>query len=187
MCRAHEKLWWGNQGKKRSRPPPRMALSLEGQDTAPSSTPSNGVQFDRSRVRLNETQKWCYHEGSYSHNPEYGNTHTLTWSKDGRIGEPPYSGEHLKVDHEQNGNFERPPVASVETFWKIHTSGESMVPKDVSPTESIGHSHEVHLQGDELTVIVWYLRTGKKKTTTLSVAALFQQFVKNRSVIEFKY
>ena len=62
-----------------------------------------------------------------------------------------------------------------------------MVPKDVSPTQSIGHSHEVHLQGDELTVIVWYLRTGKKKTTTLSVAALFQQFVKNRSVIEFKY
>ena len=161
-----------------------MALSLEGEGT---STPGNGVDFDLSRVRLNETQKWCYHEGSYGHNPEYGNTHTLTWSKDGCNGEPPYSGDHLKApSHEQNGNFERAPVASVQTFWKIHTSGEYQVPKDVSPTGMIGHSHKVRLQGDELTVIVAYQLTGKEKTTTLSVAALFQQFVRKGSVIEFK-
>jgi hypothetical protein len=165
-----------------------MAQSLEGQSTTPSPTPSNGVQFDLSRVRLNETQKWCYHEGSYGHNPEYGNTHTLTWSKDGRIGEPPYSGDHLKAtSQEQNGNFERAPVASVQTFWKIHTSGEDRVPKDVSPTEAIGHSHKVTLHNDELTVTVAYHMMGKEKTTTLSVAALFQQFLKKRKVVEFKY
>jgi hypothetical protein len=59
---------------------------------------------------------------------------------------------------------------------------------DVSPTEiNIGHSHEIALQGDELTVVVAYGLTVVKKTTVLSVAALYQELVKTRSVIEFKY
>ncbi len=38
--------------------------------------------FDRSRVQLTQTQDWCYHEGSYGHNPEYGATHILTLGTD---------------------------------------------------------------------------------------------------------
>ena len=34
--------------------------------------------FDLSRVQLTQTQDWCYHEGSYGYNPEYGSTHILT-------------------------------------------------------------------------------------------------------------
>ena len=29
-------------------------------------------------AQLTQTQDWCYHEGSYGHNPEYGATHILT-------------------------------------------------------------------------------------------------------------
>ena len=151
-----------------------MALSLEGEGK---STPAggNGVDFDLSRVRLNETQKWCYHEGSYGHNPEYGNTHTLTWSKDGRKGEPPYSGDHLKApSHEQNGT-ERAPVASVQTFWKIpHQentrcavfNGDDWPFAQSTPSGRRAYSNR-GIPAD-----------GKEKTTTLSVAALFHQFVK---------
>ncbi len=41
--------------------------------------------FDRSRVQLTQTQDWCYHEGSYGHNPEYGATHILTLGTDARL------------------------------------------------------------------------------------------------------
>ena len=93
----------------------------------------------------------------------------------------------MQVQHEQNGNFEKTPVSKVVTFWKVRTAGECQCGLDVSPTETIGNLHEIALQGDELTVVVAYGLAGEKKTTVLSVAALYQEFVKTRSVIEFKY
>ena len=138
-----------------------------------------------SRVKLNETDNWCYHEGSYSHNPEYGSTHTLTAARksDG--------GAHTKTDYEDNiGNVRRSEAEGVETFWRIHTTGESQVPESVSRTGAIGHSHEVKLEGDKLTVTVHYLKEGRSKTTELSVAALWKKYRrtgKSKKKVEFKY
>ena len=138
--------------------------------------------FELSRVKLNETQSWCYHEGSHGHNPEYGSTHTLTIAQNGSVA------EHTSVEYQQNSNVNKSPVAGVLTFWEIHTTGESMVPKEVSPTEEIGHSHRVSLEGDQLRVDVNYQKTGEKKTTTLSVATLYQKFVDNGGTkLAFKY
>jgi hypothetical protein len=137
--------------------------------------------IDLSCVALNETQSWCYHEGSHGHNPEYGNTHTLT-----RTRNKSFNGSHTKVDYEDNlCGVEKTTVAGVETFWKIHTAGESNVPKEVSATGQIGHSHKISLDGDTLTVIVHYQETQKKKTTILSVTKLYHAFVRTKKVVQF--
>ena len=129
---------------------------------------------------LTETDSWCYHEGSYGHNPEYGSTHTLTIAATG--------GEHTKTDYEDAiGNVRKSAASGAQEIWRIHTTGQAMVPESVSRTGSIGHEHSATLAGDTLTVTVHYGKTGNKKTTTLSVAKLHQQFLKNgRKRIEFK-
>merc|ERR1711939_1078745 len=96
--------------------------------------------FDLSRVQLNKTQDWCYHEGSYGHNPEYGETHIVT-------------------DYDDGANVNKSAAAGAITFWRISTRGESYVPKDVSPTGDIGHTHSVKKSGDTLTVTVNYGKT----------------------------
>ena len=60
------------------------------------------------------------------------------------------------------------------------------MPKDVSPTGMIGRYAQSAPSRATSSVIVAYQLSGKAKTTTLSVAALFQQFVRKGSVIEFK-
>ena len=139
--------------------------------------------FDLSRVKLNHTQNWCYHEGSHGHNPEYGSTHILT------IGD--VDGEHTSPSigsgPESGSYFDKTPVAGVTTFWEIHTSGEAMVPEDVSPTGSIGHTHQIQLEGDVLTVAVTDGRSGETTSTTLSAATLYRQFVADGKKLEFKY
>ena len=126
--------------------------------------------FDLSRVQLNKTQDWCYHEGSYGHNPEYGATHILT----------------LGTDYDDGANVNKSAAAGAITFWHIHTSGESDVPKAVSLTGDIGHTHSVSLRGDTLTVTVNYGKTGEKKTETLSVAELYRQFVAGGETVYYK-
>ena len=131
-------------------------------------------------MKLNETDNWCYHEGSYSHNPEFGSTHTLSATRES-------AAAHTKTDYDdKGGNVRRSEAEGATTFWRIHTTGEAMVPKDVSPTESIGHSHEVTLVGDTLTVVVQDLRAGSSKTTELSVAALWKAYQRQGRTIEFK-
>ena len=131
-------------------------------------------------MKLNETDNWCYHEGSYSHNPEFGSTHTLSATRES-------AAAHTKTDYDdKGGNVRRSEAEGATTFWRIHTTGEAMVPKDVSPTEAIGHSHEVTLVGDTLTVVVQDLRAGRSKTTELSVAALWKAYQRQGRTIEFK-
>ena len=131
-----------------------------------------------ARVKLNEMDSWCYHEGSYGHNPEFGSTHTLSSA----------AAAHTKTDYDdKGGNVRRSEANGATTFWRIHTTGEAQVPKDVSPTEAIGHSHEVSLEGDKLTVVVHYHRAGESKTTELSVAALWNEYQGNgKKKVEFK-
>ena len=126
--------------------------------------------FDRSRVQLTQTQDWCYHEGSYGHNPEYGATHILT----------------LGTDADDGANVNKSAAAGAITFWKISTRGESYVPKDVSPTGDIGHTHSVKKSGDTLTVTVNYGKTGEKKTERLSVAGLYRQFVARGETVRYE-
>ena len=156
----------------RARTPPDTVIDLSR--VAPNET------IDLSRVTLNETQRWFYHEGSYGHNPEYGNTHTLTRTKN-----KSFNGSHTEGASDVTGNVEKTTVAGVATFWKIHTAGEFNVPKEVSATEKIGHTHEISLDGDLLTVIVYYGKTNQKKTTILSVTKLYHAFVRTKKVIEF--
>ena len=126
--------------------------------------------FDRSRVQLTQTQDWCYHEGSYGHNPEYGATHILT----------------LGTDYDDGANVNKSAAAGAITFWHIHTSGESDVPKAVSLTGDIGHTHSVSLRGDTLTVTVTYGETGKKRTEKLSAAELYRQFVARGETVRYE-
>merc|ERR1719271_1630995 len=123
---------------------------------------------DLSRVQLTQTQDWCYHEGSYGYNPEYGSTHT-------------------KTDYNDGSNVNKTAEAGVTTFWEIHTSGEADVPEERSPTGAIGHTHSVKLEGDTLTVTVNYAETGETKTQQLSVAELYRQFVAGGSVKKLQY
>ena len=127
--------------------------------------------FDRSRVQLTQTQDWCYHEGSYGHNPEYGATHILT----------------LGTDYDDGANVNKSAAAGAITFWRISTRGESYVPKEVSPTGDIGHTHSCKMRGDTLTVTVNYQETGETKTEELSVAELYRQFVAGGSVKKLQY
>ena len=55
-------------------------------------------------------------------------------------------------------------AAGAITFWRISTRGESYVPKEVSLTGDIGHTHSCKMRGDTLTVTVTYGETGKKRT-----------------------
>ena len=154
-----------------------------GRSTTPSTTVFGATApaaMDLSRVELNETQQWCYHEGSHGHNPEYGNTHTLTRTKN-----KSFVGSHTQVQSKDHCGVEKNKVAGVETFWKIHTSGEMNVPTHVSATERIGHTHQITLEGDTLTVIVNYGRTREQRTTILSVAALYREYSSRKKVIEF--
>ena len=134
--------------------------------------------FDLSRVQLNKTQDWCYHEGSYGHNPEYGATHILT------IGSNKTA--HTTTDYDDGANVNKSAAAGAVTFWKISTRGESNVPKDVSPTGDIGHTHSVKKSGDTLTVTVTYGETGKKKTERLSVAELYRHFVARGETVRYE-
>lgn len=159
--------------------------------SAAASTSSSTASADDaflSRVKLNETDSWCYHEGSYSHNPEYGSTHTLSHMGGGGCGGA-LQGEqcHTKTDYEQGGNVRKSAAKGAKTFWRIHTAGESQVPKEVSATEAIGHSHEVKLEGDKLTVTVRYQETGESKTTELSASALWEEYRRTGKTVEFKY
>ena len=137
-----------------------------------------------ARVTLNEMDSWCYHEGSYGHNPEFGSTHTLSAIHESN-GKPSAraataAAAHTKTDYDdKGGNVRRSEANGATTFWRIHTTGEAQVPKDVSPTEAIGHGHEVLLEGDKLSVVVHYYRAGKSKTTELSVAALWNEYQSN--------
>ena len=58
---------------------------------------------------LTETDSWCYHEGSYGHNPEYGSTHTLTLAEQG--------AEHTTTDYDDNGGNVRKSAASAESLF----------------------------------------------------------------------
>ena len=136
------------------------------------------VPFDLSLVKLSETDSWCYHEGSYGHNPEYGSSHILTYGS---------VTDHTKTDFESGGNFRKSAVPEVQTFWHIQTTGECMVPKDVSATEHIGHTHSVSLDGDTLTVKVNYNEKGESKTTILSVTDLYRQSNNGKTKLDFKY
>merc|ERR1719198_2138033 len=123
---------------------------------------------DLSRVQLTQTQDWCYHEGSYGYNPEYGAT-------------------HIKTDYNDGSNVNKTAEAGVTTFWEIYTSGQADVPEERSPTGAIGHTHSVKLEGDTLTVTVNYAETGETKTQQLSVAELYRQFVAGGSVKKLQY
>merc|ERR1719174_2886321 len=123
---------------------------------------------DLSRVQLTQTQDWCYHEGSYGYNPEYGATHT-------------------KTDYNDGSNVNKTAEAGVTTFWEIQTRGQADVPEEPSPTGAIGHTHSVKLEGDTLTVTVNYAETGETKTQQLSVAELYRQFVAGGSVKKLQY
>ena len=136
------------------------------------------VPFDLSLVKLSETDGWCYHEGSYGHNPEYGSSHILTY---GNVT------DHTKTDFESGSNFRKSGVLEVQTFWQIQTTGESMVPKDISATGQIGHTHSVSLDGDTLTVKVNYNEKGESKTTILSVTDLYRQSNNGKTKLDFKY
>jgi len=96
-------------------------------------------------VVLEKTQDWCYHEGSYGHNPEFGKETVL------------------KLDD--------------VIFWKISTSGEAMVPKDVSASGAIGEEHTATLTGETVQVRVKDLKSGDQYTDFLTVAVVYQQFV----------
>ena len=133
-----------------------------------------------SCVRLTQTQSWCYHEGSYGYNPEYGSTHILTLASSA-------NATHTKTDHNDGSNFNKTAAAGVTTFWKIRTSGESQVDSPRYPTGSIGHTHSVKLKGDRLTVTVNYQETGETKTEELSVAELYRQFVEGGSEHSMQY
>ena len=133
--------------------------------------------FDLSRVQLNKTQDWCYHEGSYGHNPEYGATHILTLGTD---------APHTVTDYDDGANVNKSAAAGAITFWRISTRGESYVPKEVSPTGDIGHTHSVSKRGDTLTVAVNYGKTGEKKTERLSVAGLYRQFVARGETVRYE-
>ena len=134
--------------------------------------------FDLSRVQLNKTQDWCYHEGSYGHNPEYGETHILTLGSNNTV--------HTTTDYDDGANVNKSAAAGAITFWHIHTSGESDVPKAVSLTGDIGHTHSVSLRGDTLTVTVTYSETGKKRTEKLSAAELYRQFVARGETVRYE-
>ena len=134
--------------------------------------------FDLSRVQLNKTQDWCYHEGSYGHNPEYGETHILTLGSNNTV--------HTTTDYDDGANVNKSAAAGAITFWHIHTSGESDVPKAVSLTGDIGHTHSVSKRGDTLTVTVNYGKTGEKKTERLSVAELHRQFVARGETVRYE-
>ncbi len=131
--------------------------------------------FDRSRVQLTQTQDWCYHEGSYGHNPEYGATHILTLGTDA-----PHT------DYDDGANVNKSAAAGAITFWRISTRGESYVPKEVSLTGDIGHTHSCKMRGDTLTVTVNYGKTGEKKTERLSVAGLYRQFVARGETVRYE-
>ena len=133
--------------------------------------------FDLSRVQLNKTQDWCYHEGSYGHNPEYGATHILTLGTD---------APHTVTDYDDGANVNKSAAPGATKFWQISTSGQSYVPKEVSPTGDIGHTHSVSKRGDTLTVTVNYGKTGEKKTETLSVAELYRQFVAGGETVRYE-
>ena len=60
------------------------------------------------------------------------------------------------------------------------------MPKEVSPTGDIGHTHSVSKRGDTLTVTVNYGKTGEKKTETLSVAELYLQFVAGGETVRYE-
>ena len=62
-----------------------------------------------------------------------------------------------------------------------------MVPKDVSATGEIGHTHSVSLDGDTLTVKVNYNEKGESKTTILSVTDLYRQSNNGKTKLDFKY
>merc|ERR1711998_536371 len=83
-----------------------------------------------SCVRLTQTQSWCYHEGSYGYNPEYGSTHILTLASSA-------NATHTKTDHNDGSNFNKTAAAGVTTFWKIRTGGQSTLPD---------REHRPHLQ-----------------------------------------
>ena len=129
-------------------------------------------------MQLTQTQDWCYHEGSYGHNPEYGETHILTLGSNNTA--------HTTTDYDDGANVNKSAAAGAITFWHIHTSGESDVPKAVSLTGDIGHTHSVSLRGDTLTVTVNYGKTGEKKTETLSVAELYRQFVARGETVRYE-
>ncbi len=132
--------------------------------------------FDRSRVQLTQTQDWCYHEGAYGHNPEYGATHILT------LG----SNNTAHTDYDDGANVNKSAAKGAITFWRISTRGESYVPKEVSPTGDIGHTHSCKMRGDTLTVTVNYGKTGEKKTERLSVAGLYRQFVARGETVRYE-
>ncbi len=77
-------------------------------------------------------------------------------------------------------------AAGAITFWKISTRGESYVPKEVSLTGDIGHTHSCKMRGDTLTVTVNYGKTGEKKTERLSVAGLYRQFVARGETVRYE-
>ena len=135
---------------------------------------------DLSRVQLTQTQDWCYHEGSYGYNPEYGSTHILTLAGSA-------DATHTKTDYNDGSNVNKTAEAGVTTFWEIQTRGQADVPEERSPTGAIGHTHSVKLEGDTLTVTVNYAETGETKTQQLSVAELYRQFVAGGSVKKLQY
>ena len=134
--------------------------------------------FDLARVQLNKTQDWCYHEGSYGHNPEYGATHILTLGSNNTA--------HTTTDYDDGANVNKSAAKGAITFWRISTRGECYVPKEVSPTGDIGHTHSVSKRGDTLTVTVNYGKTGEKKTERLSVAGLYRQFVARGETVRYE-
>ena len=135
---------------------------------------------DLSRVQLTQTQDWCYHEGSYGYNPEYGSTHILTLAGSA-------DATHTKTDYNDGSNVNKTAEAGVTTFWEIQTRGQADVPEERSPTGAIGHTHSVKLEGDTLTVTVNYAETGETKTQELSVAELYRQFVEGGSEHSVQY
>mmetsp|Transcript_7119 Transcript_7119/g.19840 ORF Transcript_7119/g.19840 Transcript_7119/m.19840 type:complete len:186 (+) Transcript_7119:91-648(+) len=138
-------------------------------------------EFDLARVKLSQTGRWSYMEGSYGGNPEYGETHALT------LAAEPTEGDHTEVRYERGSNVDRTAKETVVTFWEIATTGEAWVPRDVSATGTIGHTHTVSLAGDELTVTVTYGETGERRTTKLSVAALYAEFVSQGGLKPLKF
>ena len=80
---------------------------------------------DLSRVQLTQTQDWCYHEGSYGYNPEYGSTHILTLAGSA-------DATHTKTDYNDGSNVNKTAEAGVTTFWEIQTRGQADVPRSAA-------------------------------------------------------
>jgi len=114
--------------------------------------------FDSYKVKLEQTEDYCMHEGNYGHNPEYRRTHELRYTEKAADG---------KTD-------------KVVTIWKIHTSGEGYVPKEVSATEVIGKRHTCKIQKNntEVLVEIEHGESGVKEKAVLNVKKLYEEYLR---------